>query len=213
MNRTLFTRWSGMAGALLILAAAAGPRPARAQADVADALGRTSPLTVENPTWGWQDNRDPDSPRPSPNAVAGLQVGSTRILITYGSPGARGRKIFGRLVPYGRLWRTGANEATTITFTDRVQVEGLDVLPGTYSLFTLPGPETWTVVLNRINNQWGQSDYDPEADVLRVTVPRQESAFTERLTFGFEQIDTDAFSAAVVLRWETTKIAFSIVEP
>lgn len=187
--------------------------PARAQADVADAFNRTSPLVVENPTWGWADNRDPDSPRPSPNAVAGLQIGSTRVLIAYGSPGVKGRKIFGGLVPYGRVWRTGANEATTITFTDDVEVAGHPVAAGTYSLFTIPGETTWTIILNTENHQWGAYDYDAAADEVRFEVPRQEAPFTERLTFGFADVDPDAFSASVVLRWATTQVAFPVVEP
>ena len=90
-------------------------------------------LLYENPSFEWKDNRDPESPRPSPNAFAGLQIGSTRITISYGSPAIKGRKIFGGLVPYGVVWRTGANEATTITFSEDALVEGHEVSAGTYS--------------------------------------------------------------------------------
>jgi len=106
--------------------------------------------------------------------------------------------IFGELVPYGAVWRTGANEATTITFTGDVLVEGTAVPAGTYSLFTIPGGHEWTIIFNAENNQWGAYDYDEGKDVLRFTVPAREGPFVERLRFGFEEIEPEAFAASVV---------------
>ena len=105
MMKRLFFR----TGTLVLLAALLVAGPAQAQPQ--------SPLVYDDPVFAWTDNRDPEAPRPSPNAFVGLQIGSARVMITYGSPGVKGRTIFGNLVSYGNLWRTGANEATTITFT------------------------------------------------------------------------------------------------
>jgi hypothetical protein len=90
-----------------------------------------------------------DLPRPSPKATVSQQVGLTDVSIAYCRPGVKGREIWGALVPYGEVWRTGANEATTITFSSDVTVQGNPVAAGTYGLFTLPGKDEWTVILNR----------------------------------------------------------------
>jgi len=180
---------------------------------LAGPLWAQSPLVYDDPTFAWSDNRDPEAPRPSPNAFAGLQIGSTRVMIAYGSPGVRGRTIFGGLVPYGAVWRTGANEATTITFTGDVLVEGTAVAAGTYSLFTIPGERMWTIILNAENNQWGAYNYDEGKDVLRFTAPVREASFVERLRFGFEAVEPQAFAASVVLTWDTVAVAFRVEEP
>ena len=192
-------------GILVLLATWLVAEPVQAQ--------RPSPLVYDDPVFEWTDNRDPEAPRPSPNAFVGLQIGSTRVMIAYGSPGVKGRTIFGGLEPYGRIWRTGANEATTITFTDDVLVEGHEVPAGTYSLFTIPGEAEWTVILNKENNLWGAADYRESENVLRITCTPEQAEKRERLAFYFEDIDPDAFSASVVLHWETTRVAFAIEEP
>ncbi len=200
MRRLLFRT-----GILVLLAAWLVAKPVQAQ--------RPSPLVYDDPVFEWTDNRDPEAPRPSPNAFVGLQIGSTRVMIAYGSPGVKGRTIFGGLEPYGRIWRTGANEATTITFTDDVLVEGHEVPAGTYSLFTIPGEAEWTVILNKENNLWGAADYRESENVLRITCTPRQAEKRERLAFFFEDIDPDAFSASVVLHWDTVNVSFKIVEP
>lgn len=170
-------------------------------------------LVYDDPVFEWKDNRDPEAPRPSPNTFVGLQIGSTRVMIAYGSLGVKGREIFGSLLPYGVLWRTGANEATTITFTGDVLIEGHDVPAGTYSLFTIPDEQEWTIIFNKENNQWGAFGYKEKEDVLRITAPAQEAPFRENLAFGFEQVDPDGFSASVVLNWEKTRVVFKVEEP
>ena len=192
-------------GILVLLAAWLALEPVQAQ--------RPSPLVYDDPVFEWTDNRDPEAPRPSPNAFVGLQIGSTRVMVAYGSPGVKERTIFGSLVSYGNVWRTGANEATTITFTDDVLVEGNEVPAGTYSLFTIPGKEEWIFILNEKNNLWGSGDYLAQDDVLRITCTPQESEKRERLGFYFEDIDPDAFSASLVLHWDTVKVSFKIEEP
>lgn len=173
---------------------------------------RVSPLVYDDPEFAWLDNRDPDSPRPSPNAVSGMQIGSARVWIAYGSPGAKGRRIFGGLVPYGRIWRTGANEATTVTVTRDVLVEGKRLEKGTYSLFTVPKEAEWTLIFSRDDNQWGAYDYDVEEDVLRLTVPSREASFRENFWIGFDEISPDGLHAVLVLHWERTRVGVRIEE-
>ena len=192
-------------GILVLLAAWLASEPAQAQ--------QQSPLVYDDPVFEWTDNRDPEAPRPSPNAFVGLQIGSTRVMVAYGSPGVKERTIFGNLVSYGNVWRTGANEATTITFTDDVLVDGHEVPAGTYSLYTIPGKAEWIVILNAKNNLWGSGDYLAQDDVLRITCTPQETENRERLAFYFEDIDPDAFSASLALHWDTVKVSFKIAEP
>lgn len=173
---------------------------------------RESPLVYTDPEFGWLDNRDPDSPRISPSSVVGIQLGSTRIMITYGSPGVKDRKIFGGLVPYGTVWRTGADEATTITFTGDVVLEGHPVPAGTYSLFTIPGKTEWVVILNKVNNQWGAFQYDKTKDLLRIKIPSEQAPSQERLAFRFEAIDAESASAMVAIHWTDAKVGFTIAE-
>lgn len=175
------------------------------------AAQRASPLYYDDPVFAWRDNRDPESPRASPNGLVGQQIGSTRVMVAYGRPAARGRKIFGSLVPYGNVWRTGADEATTITLSGPLDVEGRTLEAGTYTLFAIPGASEWTVIVGRNPNQWG-AGYNQADDVLRVTVPAANTDHRERLTFTFEEFDTDAGEASLVLRWETTKVALRVRE-
>jgi hypothetical protein len=171
-----------------------------------------SPLVYDNPVFKWEDNRDSESPRVSPSAVVGLQLGSTRVMISYGRPGVKGRQIFGGLVPYGKVWRTGADEATTITVTGKVAVEGKELPAGTYSLFTIPDKQEWTIIFNKNNNQWGAYSYDQGKDFLRIKASSQKSSNEERLSIGFQDIDTDSASASVAIAWADTKVAFKIQE-
>lgn len=151
-----------------------------------------------------------DEPRPSPNALAGQTVGTTEISVTYGRPSARGRVIFGTeadgaLVPYGQVWRTGANEATTVTVSDSVRVEGQPLAPGTYALFTLPTDGAWTVIFNRVAEQWGSFRYDDDQDALRVTVtPTREAPMQEQFEVRFE--DVSATDATMILHWDRTGV-------
>jgi len=171
------------------------------------------PLYYDDPVWEWKDNRDPDSWRTSPNAVVGLQLGFGRVMISYGRPGVRGRRVFGGLVGWERLWRTGADEAPTITFTEPVEVEGHPLEAGTYALFTIPAEDDWTVIFSADANQMGAYSYDPAEEVLRFEVPTEAAPFLERLRFTFEELDPEAGEASVALHWEETKVRFRVREP
>lgn len=156
-------------------------------------------------------DRGTENPRVSPNAVVSQTIGTTDVVITYGRPAVRDRIIFGELVPFGEIWRTGADEATTISFSNDVLLEGEPVESGIYSLFTIPrDEERWTIVLNNIADQWGAYDYDMDEDEVRVHVDAEEAVFMEQMMFYFEDIDEVA--GTTVLHWDTTKVSFEIRE-
>ncbi len=120
----------------------------------------------------------------------------------------KGRPIWGALVPYDEVWRTGANEATTITFSTDVTVDGQPLAAGTYGLFTLPGKEGWAFVFNKGAKQWGAYEYKQADDVLRVKAKPREVPFTERMTFSFPNTTSD--STEVELAWEKLAVAFTV---
>lgn len=146
--------------------------------------------------------------RVSPNAAVSQTIGTTQVTITYGRPSVKGRQVFGGLEPYGDVWRTGANEATTITFSDDVLIEGEPLKAGTYGLFTVPGEEEWVVIFNNVPNQWGAFDYDSSEDVLRVRVNPEMGRHIEQLMFYFEEITED--SGTAVVHWSNIKVPFTI---
>jgi hypothetical protein len=148
-----------------------------------------------------------DLPRPSPKATVTQTVGLTDVTIMYCRPSVRGRVIWGGLVPYDQVWRTGANEATTITFADDVTIEGTKLPAGTYGLFTMPGKDEWTVIFNKGAKQWGAYEYMQAEDVLRIKVKPQPAAFHELMTFSFPAASTE--SAQVALNWENLQVAFT----
>ncbi len=148
-------------------------------------------------------------PRLSPKGKVMQTVGITDVQIVYSRPGVKERQIWGGLVPYNEVWRTGANEATTISFSSDVFVEGNKLSKGEYSLATIPGKETWTVIFNSNTDLWGMFGYDSTSDVLRIDVkPESTENFKERMMFYFTDI-TDK-SASVVLHWEKLKVTFGI---
>lgn len=149
-----------------------------------------------------------DLPRPSPKATVSQVVGLTDVTIAYCRPGVKGRMIWGDLVKYGEVWRTGANEATTITFSTDVAVAGNPVPAGTYGLFTIPGTGEWTVILNKGATQWGAYEYKQAEDLVRFAVKPQAAPFTERMTFSFPNTTMDATDVA--LAWEKVQISFPV---
>ena len=148
------------------------------------------------------------TPRVSPNTTLMQTVGLTDITIKYSRPGVKGRTIWGGLVPYDQVWRTGANEATTITFSDEVSVGGQKLAKGTYALFTVPGRDTWDVVFNKQGEQWGAFSYDKTQDAARVTVKPEPADFREWMMFEIPEMTTD--TAKIVLRWEKVAVPFTI---
>ena len=148
------------------------------------------------------------TPRVSPGATLTQTVGLTDITIKYSRPGVKGRTIWGDLVPYDQVWRTGANEATTISFGNDVWINGQKLAKGTYSLHTIPGQSEWTVIFNGVADQWGSYSYDESKDVLRVKVKPETAEHREWM--GFEINDLSADTAKVVLRWEKVAVPFTV---
>ena len=149
-----------------------------------------------------------DLPQPSPKGEVEQIVGLTEVEVKYSRPSVRDRKIFGDLLPYDKLWRTGANANTTIEFDGPVKVEGQDVPAGKYSVFTIPGKDLWVVILNKNTELWGEDDYKEEEDVLRVKVKPVPTERTETLTFTFDEVKDDM--ARLDLRWEETRVSVMI---
>jgi len=147
-------------------------------------------------------------PRVSPNAAVSQTIGVTEVRITYGRPHVRGRDIFGGLVSYDDVWRTGANEATTFSVSTPVQIEGKSLDAGTYSFFTIPGEDTWTLIFNEEAEQWGAYNYDSSTDALRVTVEPEPAPNRKMMSFYIHSV-TDT-SATAVLHWAETRVPFDI---
>ncbi len=147
-------------------------------------------------------------PRASPLARVTQWVGATQIKVSYGSPGVKDRKIWGGQVPYGRVWRAGANEATTIAFGSPVTVEGKPLAAGVYTFFVIPTEKEWTVIFNRVPAQWGAFNYNPEFDALRFTVTPEDAAPQEYLQYTVDVASPVA--GRITLRWEKKKISFAI---
>jgi hypothetical protein len=143
--------------------------------------------------------------RPSPPAKASATTASgLKISIDYSQPGVKGRKIWGDLVPYGQVWRTGANEATVFEISKNAKIEGKALPAGKYSLYTIPGQNSWTVIFNKTWDQSG-TEYDKAQDALRITVkPVKSRAFTERMTFKI------AKNGLVSLLWENLQVNFNV---
>ncbi len=148
-------------------------------------------------------------PAPSPKATVMQAVGITDISLEYSSPGVKGRVIWGELVPFGELWRTGANAATKLTVSRDVTVEGKPVPAGTYSLFTIPQKEgAWTVVLNKNPNQGGTFGYDQKLDLVRFEVTPAKAPFRERMTFLFA--DTTESATRLDLEWGELRLSLRV---
>jgi hypothetical protein len=178
------------------------------------------------------------TPRPSQAASVMQRIGVTDVTITYSRPGVKNRKIWGDplpgqeasakgeatldnqnerpkdavIVPWGHIWRTGANEATMFVVSDDVLINGQKLAAGSYSLHTIPNKEEWTIVFNGTANQWGSFNYDPAKDTLRVKAkPQWLNESAEWLTYSFDPVGDD--SAQVNIRWEKINVPFTIKVP
>ena len=148
------------------------------------------------------------TPRVSPRQVLTQTVGLTDVTITYSRPAVKNRPIWGGLVPYGQVWRTGANDATTIAFSDDVTINGQPLPKGTYSLHTIPGKDEWTLAFNKTANQWGSFTYDAAQDALRVKVKPQAAPMTEWMVFDVPDLASD--KATFEIRWEKLAVPFTV---
>jgi hypothetical protein len=147
-----------------------------------------------------QDNKEPASPL----AKATGKAGSATITIDYSAPSVKGRKIYGELVPYGKVWRTGANNATVFEVDSDVKIEGQALPKGKYGFFAIPNETEWILIFNKTWNQWGAFRYKQEEDVLRVKVkPGKTASMTEKLTYTVN-------NGIVTLDWENTSVSFKV---
>jgi hypothetical protein len=148
-------------------------------------------------------------PRPSPSASESQTVGTTTLSITYSRPGVKGRAIWGALVPYDSLWRTGANEPTSLTISDDITIGGRKLAAGKYSMVTLPRRGAWDVAFTQQKDLQGASNYDPKQEVLRVSAtPDTSQPHMEWMWLGFE--DVTAKSCSMVLRWQKLRLAVPV---
>ena len=147
-------------------------------------------------------------PRLSPKSFVGQTIGYTNVVITYGSPGVKARSVWNDLVPYNKVWRTGANEATTIEFDTDVKLEGKNVPAGKYSLFTIPDKDSWIIIINKEYEQWGSYKYQEKEDLIRFKVVPKLNNYVERLRFVFEYIS--AYKTLVNFEWEKLRVSFEI---
>ena len=144
-------------------------------------------------------------PQPSSGQTIVQDFGLGKVMLTYSRPNLKGRKIFGILEPYGQVWRTGANSATTINFTDEVTVAGNKIPAGKYALFTIPGKDAWTIILNKTADQWGAYDYKKEDDLVRFSI-KPTILKTPVETFTMQFTNVKAGSMLLNLHWENTAI-------
>ena len=158
----------------------------------------TVPFTVQA--------QSPEQERPSPLAITAIRYKDAYAKITYSRPQKRGREIFGKLVPYGQVWRTGANEATEITVTKNVQINGSLLKAGTYSIFSIPNKEKWTIIINTEQGLWGSYNYNSKLDEMRFDVPVQNVTGDtyEKFTIQFDQRNE---LADLLIMWDRVKIS------
>ncbi|MCA1622210.1 MAG: DUF2911 domain-containing protein [Acidobacteria bacterium] len=147
-------------------------------------------------------------PRESQRAEVSQTVGDTRISLVYHRPNTKARKVWGELVPFGKVWRSGANEATVFEISRDVTVNGKPLPAGKYSLHTIPNKDEWTIIFNKTWNQWGSFNYDEKQDALRITVKPEKTDFQETLSYNFENVTANAAQVAIV--WEKVKVPFTV---
>src|SRR6267143_2046447 len=149
-----------------------------------------------------------DLPLPSQRAEVSQRIGITDITINYHRPLVKDRKIWNGVIPYGKVWRAGANENTTITFSDPVLIEGKPVDKGTYGLHMIPNTDEWTIIFSKNSTSWGSFTYDEKEDALRVTVKPKAADMHNALTYDFDNLQKD--SAVVELEWEKIAVPFKV---
>jgi Protein of unknown function (DUF2911)/Tetratricopeptide repeat len=147
-------------------------------------------------------------PRASQHALVSQRIGITDITINYHRPLANGRQVWGKLVPYGQVWRAGANENTIITFSDPVTIEGQSLDKGAYGLHMIPAETEWTIIFSKNSTAWGSFTYKQDEDALRVKVKPQTGDMHDALAYDFDDVKAD--SAVVTMRWEKVAVPFKV---
>ncbi len=152
--------------------------------------------------------------RVSPKASVSQTIGFTEVTINYSRPGVKGRNIWGKLVPYNKVWRAGANEATKITFSENVMINGKKLAAGSYSFFAIPGKNEWTLIFNKVANQWGAFTYNELQDALRTKAKPVKNNFHEWLAYTFSNMNVNKAgmnnSAVINLIWGKLKTPFKV---
>jgi hypothetical protein len=147
-------------------------------------------------------------PTLSQRSIITQQIGLTSITINYCRPLVGGRTLWGKEIPYGKVWRAGANENTTISFTDDVSVEGQALPAGTYGLHMIPAADQWTIIFSKNSTSWGSFSYDEKEDAVRVTVKQQPGELQEALAYTFDEVKPD--SSVATMRWAKLAVPFRI---
>ena len=147
-------------------------------------------------------------PRVSQHGETSQTIGISTVTINYSRPLANGREIWGKIVPYGKVWRAGANENSTISFSDDATVEGKPLPAGTYGLHMIPDKDQWAIIFSKNSTSWGSFSYDEKEDALRVTVKPTTDASFDTLTYTFDEVKPD--SALVTLRWAKVAVPFRV---
>lgn len=161
--------------------------------------------------WAWSVQAQINTPAPSPSSKLQQTVGLTEVTVEYSRPSVKGRTIFAEdgLVPFGKMWRTGANRNTVITFSDDVKVEGNELKAGSYALYTIPGADAWTVIFYTDTNNWGlPQEWDSSKEAARFVVRPVEHCFTESFTINIDKLRNE--SAEIQLIWERTKVPIQL---
>lgn len=149
------------------------------------------------------------TPASSPTATVSQAVGLAKVTIEYSRPSVKGRKIFGDLVPFDKVWRTGANKITTIQFDKDVTLNGQKIAAGSYGVYTFPGQKTWSIAINSDDKQWGAYEYDAKKDVLRLSANAEKlPKLVEHFTIAFDKFTPTSMD--VVLSWEKTAVRFTL---
>jgi hypothetical protein len=164
--------------------------------------------TSDKPIAPW--NKDV---RVSPKASVVQTIGIIDVIVSYSSPGVKGRKIWGGLVPFNKVWRAGANEATKFSFSGDVWIDGKKLPAGSYGFFVIPGEKEWTIIFNKMADQWGAFEYNESQDALRINITPQQGNYHEWLDYTFSDISVNIHgknSAIVNLNWEKISLPFKI---
>jgi len=192
--------------ALLFLSVACGPKQEGADAAAAEEPKEemTAPANDASGDEAYTITVVDAEPASQRKEMKG-KIGDATITINYGSPKVKGRQLFGEggLVPYGEVWRSGANAQTTIEFSSDVRIGATEIAAGKYGLFTEPGEQMWTVIINEATDQWGDNGYDKSKDVVRVAVKSQTGEHAEEMDFVIE-------GDSIVLRWGDIAVPFKI---
>jgi len=159
-------------------------------------------------TLAYAQSTQLDLPLQSQHAIVTQRLGVTDITVDYHRPLANDRKVWGGLVPYGQVWRAGANQNTTITFTDPVTIDGKPLAAGTYGLHMIPNEDQWTVIFSKMHTAWGSFSYDEKEDALRVTVKPQATSLHNALVYDFDQLQPD--SVVVTMSWDKVAVPFKV---